>query len=115
MSRIGIDEGLFSSTVQTDDSFPHELLSYCLHQTMHDLCSPDKALAHAKAIVVQGLEQRFPKAAQLLLEAEEDIRACRDASSSGFTHWLWASAILVEQQDEWTVIQRRCFSQESMN
>ena len=35
---------------------------------------PDKSAAHAQlAEVAEGLERRFPKAAELLRDAEEDI------------------------------------------
>lgn len=107
---------------------------------------PDKSAAHAQlAEVAEGLERRFPKAAELLRDAEEDILAYMSFPSE---HWRQlhstnplerlmreigrrtdvvgifpnraslirlASAVLMEQQDEWTAAPRRYFSQESMN
>ncbi len=107
---------------------------------------PDKSSAHAQlAEVAESLERRFPKAAELLRDAEEDILAYMSFPSE---HWRQlhstnplerlmreigrrtdvvgifpnraslirlASAVLMEQQDEWAAAPRRYFSQESMN
>ena len=107
---------------------------------------PDKAAAHAQlAEVVQRLRPRFPKAAELLCEAEEDVLAYmafprehwRQLHSTNPLERLMreigrrsdvvgifpdraslirlAGAILMEQQDEWIAAPRRYFSQESMS
>ena len=107
---------------------------------------PDKAAAHAQlAEVVQRLRPRFPKAAELLCEAEEDVLAYmafprehwRQLHSTNPLERLMreigrrsdvvgifpdraslirlAGAILMEQQDRWIAAPRRYFSQESMS
>lgn len=107
---------------------------------------PDKPAAHAQlAEVANSLEERFPRAAELLREAEEDILAYMAFPNE---HWRQlhstnplerlmreigrrtdvvgifpnspslirlAGAVLLEQQDEWTAAPRRYFSQDSMN
>lgn len=107
---------------------------------------PDKAAAHAQlGEVADSLEKRFPRAAELLREAEEDILAYMAFPSE---HWRQlhstnplerlmreigrrtdvvgifpnpasltrlAGAVLLEQHDEWTAAPRRYFSQDSMN
>lgn len=107
---------------------------------------PDKASAHAQlGEVAKSLQQRFPRAAELLVDAEEDVLAYMSFPGE---HWRQlhstnplerlmreigrrtdvvgifpnpdslirlAGAVLLEQQDEWTAAPRRYFSQESMN
>src|SRR5690606_6076572 len=107
---------------------------------------PDKAAAHAQlAEVAKSLALRFPKAAQMLRDAEEEILAYMAFPTE---HWRQlhstnplerlmreigrrtdvvgifpnraslirlAGAVLMEQQDEWMAAPRRYFSLASMS
>ena len=131
----------------------HEGLKEAIHKAQQMVAAlvrtifaqPDKEAAHAQlAEVVKNLELRFPKAAELLRDAEHDILAYMAFPAE---HWRQlhstnplerlmreigrrtdvvgifpnraalirlGGAVLMEQQDEWAAAPRRYFSQESM-
>jgi transposase-like protein len=136
--RVHFMRNLLSQVPKSAQQMVHALVNTIFAQ-------PEKAAAHAQlANVAENLEQRFPKAAELLKNAEEDILAYmafpsehhRQLHSTNPLERLMreigrrtdvvgifpnraslirlAGAVLMEQQDEWIATPRRYFSQESM-